>query len=557
MAKQTKKGHTTEETNVKKESKEFQSLNALVKKRAAQVFSPDRESFNAADILGITVSAEALPSPPNNSGSQKPTHGSQKPINGSDKAIDGSTSTTPGLAQHIPGMDITDPGMDAPEPVTAYTNPHVAEPTTGVVQPSKVVDLIKNIQTTKERTPGMDQTSPPVVREKPGVAFISQAIETKTNSTNVKPAPLEVSSEERPQTTGIGRRGDMLGQEQQVSLGNLNAEVMGGFSVTTHGFQEAMAGLHQGQGEGTVEERLRAVKIGARLGDKFRSVLMYLNTIRNLQDPDVTVRVGYSRIAERSEVNSDYLRHKILPGLMMRGILSVVDKGLNGTVYRLEHSFSVISLIVGESEGSEETLPLSMRVDNTRSSGRHAEEEPSTIELPAWVDREHWGTLNAMMAQRLVERSGSIERAQEILAILLYNETHGSEHMRVRNRLAVLTRYLQNREMEIWPNDKGFETLAIRQAKQDVDESKRLKELAEQAIKEKREAQLLTFRASLTDEQMVWIREESKRRVHNQRGQHFLKDKFVLYKAEEESFIEEWLERSQYGETVPTVSSQE
>lgn len=545
MTKRSPKRPSSEETSPPKESKAYRSLKALVERRADQVFSTERESFNAADILGIHVGpgkSDAPPlaendSPMTSSGPEKPTHGSDRPMHG--------------VVPTKPGTVKTDPGMVSSNPGKAHTSPDMEQSDTGQADPTKVVVSYNKIQTTKTVIPGKDQPRPGVGQGDPAMGFERAGFD-------VSDIPIPVDDHSPITKRHQGQESDhRTGSDQHVAIGDLSADVMGGFHGPTPGFEEAMAGLHQFHGEGTVEERIQAVKIGAKLGEKFRAVLLYLNSIRNLQDPNVTVRVGYSRIAERAGVNGDYLRHKILPGLMMRGILSVVDKGLNGTVYRLEYPFSVISLIIGEDEGSDETLPLSMRTETRRPPAPVGKEEKPAGELPPWVDREHWGTLNTMMIERLVERAGSIERAQEVLSILVYNETHGPDHMRVRNRLAVLTRYLQSRDREIWPNDKGFETLAVRQAKQDLEEAKRLKDLAEQAIRDKREAQLLAFRAALTDEQMAWIRNESKTRVSNQPGQHFLKDKFVLYKAEEDSLVEEWLERAQYGEEVPTLSSQE
>ena len=515
-----------------KESKAYRSLKALVEKRADQVFSDERESFNAADILGINVQPQESPTPAHepkmtHHGPQKPTHG---PL-----------TASPGMASTDTGMVKTNPDTDKSEPGTAQTDPDMDESASGGDPTTKVVVFPDEIQTTRNVIPGADQAKPGVAFAEPGLD-LNRNPERETLAMEAKKPGSQKTGEPEPP------------ENRHLEVGDLRAEVRGGYSGPTPGFEEAMAGLHNYQGETSIDDRIQAVKIGAKMGAKFRAVLLYLNSIRNLQDPNVTVRVGYSRIAERSGVNGDYMRHKILPGLMMRGILSVVDKGLNGTIYRLEYPFSVISLIVGESEITEETLPLSMKVENGRSPTPPSEEATS---LPPWVDREHWGTLNKMTADRLVDRAGSIERAQEILSILVYNETHGPEHLRVRNRLAVLTRYLQNKEMEIWPNDQGFETQAMQQAKQDAEEARRLKELAEQAIKDKQEAQLLTFKAALTEEQMAWIRSESKTRVSNQRGQHFLKDKFVLYKAEEEHLMTEWMERVQYGEAVPTLTGEE
>ena len=310
MAKRSKKRNISEEASPPKESKAYRSLKELVEKRADQVFSTERESFNAADILGIHVGpgkSDAPPltendSPMTPSGPQKPTHGFTRPIHGVATTKPGTVKTEPVTAQSIPGK--------------AQTSPDMEQSNTGRADPTKVVVSYNKIQTTKKIIPGMEPPGPGVAQDKPGVGFEHASFKLPEKKETPDEHSVAVKEQDFDEKTG---------SDQHVEIGDLSADVRGGFHGPTPGFQEAMAGLHQFHGEGSVEERIQAVKIGAKLGEKFRAVLLYLNSIRNLQDPNVTVRVGYSRIAERAGVNGDYLRHKILPGLMMRGILSVVE----------------------------------------------------------------------------------------------------------------------------------------------------------------------------------------------------------------------------------------
>lgn len=180
--------------------------------------------------------------------------------------------------------------------------------------------------------------------------------------------------------------------------------------------------------------------------------------------------------------------------------------------------------------------------------------------LPDWVDRQNWGTLSLDTIRHLIEKAGSEEQAREVLEIIIYNETHGPEKTRVRNRLSVLSRYLNSPNVQIWPADDGYETISLRNARLERDRAFKEKALAEETLKARQEERKLRFLSSLTDSQMSWIRREAKNAVDEAPGsqQRFIRaaNRLAHYKAEEEKLIAEWLERSAYGEAVPSLDGE-
>jgi len=176
--------------------------------------------------------------------------------------------------------------------------------------------------------------------------------------------------------------------------------------------------------------------------------------------------------------------------------------------------------------------------------------------LPPWIDREHWGWLTPEIVHQLVAKAGTEAQAQEKLEIILYNETHGPAERHVRDRRAVLTYYLRTPQADIWPNDDGFETLALRRARQDRDRALQEKALMEEALRARQDAAKARFLTALTDAQLHWLKQEAKRRVDDQPGARFLTSRYPLYKAEEEQLICEWMDRVDYGERVPHVTSE-
>jgi len=236
----------------------------------------------------------------------------------------------------------------------------------------------------------------------------------------------------------------------------------------------------------------------------------------------------------------------------MLGLLGIVDKGLQGTVYHLPYDAAFLHLVV-----SEDKEPSSLSPSEVAEAMPEAEVSPpaSTETLPAWVAREHWEWLTPEIVQQLVAKAGSEAQAQEKLEIILYNETHGPAERRIRDRRSVLAHYLRTPQTDIWPNDDGFETLALRRARQERDQAVQEKTLAEEALRIRQEAAKARFLTTLTDAQLQWLKQEAKQRVDTQPSARFLTSRYPLYKAEEEQLIQEWMDRVAYGEKVPYAVS--
>ena len=101
--------------------------------------------------------------------------------------------------------------------------------------------------------------------------------------------------------------------------------------------------------------------------------------------------------------------------------------------------------------------------------------------MPPWIARELWGGLSPETIQKLIAKAGSEAQAEEKLNIIIYNESHGPEEKRVRDRRSVLSHYLRVSQADVWPNDSNYETLALRQAREARDRA-----LAEKALAEER-----------------------------------------------------------------------
>jgi hypothetical protein len=175
-------------------------------------------------------------------------------------------------------------------------------------------------------------------------------------------------------------------------------------------------------------------------------------------------------------------------------------------------------------------------------------------ELPSWIDRELWGSLPAEIIQQLIVKAGSEAQAQEKLNIIIYNESHGPEERRVRDRRSVLSHYLRIPQADIWPNDDGYETQALQQARETRDRALAEKALAEEALRARQDTARLQFLASLENTQIAWLKHEAKGRVDKRPEAKFLNSRYPLYKAEEETLTLEWMDRTAYGETIPHLS---
>jgi len=298
-----------------------------------------------------------------------------------------------------------------------------------------------------------------------------------------------------------------------------------------------------------------AAQLGSQLGQKAKAVLGYLNSIRSLESDSYTVPVGYSQISSAAQVDSDYLRRKVLPKLAMLGLLGVARKGLDGTIYHLPYPSKYISTVanVGDDHPrAQSNIPLR---DPAEISDNSLRPSISSVSYPEWLDKKSWGWLSQESLQRLIDRAGSEAKAKEKLDIILYNENHGAPEKRVRNRRSVLAHYLSSANSDIWPNDTGFETLEMKQLRQDRDRAKEEKALAEEALRERQEATKAQFLSSLNDAQLHWLKQESKRKVDSRPEAKFVTSRYPLYKAEEEGLTREWIDRVAYGESVPEADT--
>jgi len=240
----------------------------------------------------------------------------------------------------------------------------------------------------------------------------------------------------------------------------------------------------------------------------------------------------------------------------MMGLIGIVHKSFQGTIYHLYYDIAFLHIIAGaEDESRVSVVPA---LPGAAVLLPHAVPSPVASEaaLPPWIDREHWGWLTPEIVHQLVAKAGTEAQAQEKLEIILYNETHGPVERHVRDRRAVLAYYLRTPQADIWPNDDGFETLALRRARQDRDRALQEKTLMEEALRARQDAAKVRFLTTLTDAQLHWLKQEAKRRVDAQSGARFLTSRYPLYKAEEEHLIHEWMDRVDYGERVPSGTSE-
>jgi hypothetical protein len=298
-----------------------------------------------------------------------------------------------------------------------------------------------------------------------------------------------------------------------------------------------------------VADVVAATQVGAQIGVKARRVLAYFNSIRSLEYEAYTIPVGYGQISTAAGVDVDYLRRKVIPKLAMLGLIAIARKSLDGTVYHLLHSKEYVGTVTGEFLPGNEPILVATAPQPPEDAGKHSS-------WPDWIDRGQWGWLSPESIQRLVQKAGSEAQAREKLEIITYNETHGAPNQRVRNRRSVLAHYLSSPQAEIWPNDDGFETLAMKNARIERERAQKEKAVAEEVLKARREAQKAHFYASLSDSQIQWLKQEAKRTVDARPESKMLSSRYPLYKAEEDRLLEEWIDRAQYGETVPSAAKE-
>src|SRR5215510_7554405 len=300
-----------------------------------------------------------------------------------------------------------------------------------------------------------------------------------------------------------------------------------------------------------IHDVLAATQLRAQLGRKARQVLGYLNSIRSFERPAYTVPVGYAQISAAADVHAHYLRRNVLPKLAMLGLIGIVHKSLQGTIYHLHYDAAFLSIVAEDDAEPLASVPPPFLDGPALMSLPLPPLAKADATLPSWVDREYWGWLTPEGVQQLVAKAGSEAQAQEKLDIILYNEAHGPAERRVRDRRAVLAHYLRTPHADIWPNDDGFETLALRRMRQEREQALQEKALAEEILHVRQEAAQARFLASLAETQLQWLKQEAKQRVDAQSSARFLTSRYPLYKAEEEQLIHEWMDRVDYGESVP------
>jgi hypothetical protein len=142
------------------------------------------------------------------------------------------------------------------------------------------------------------------------------------------------------------------------------------------------------------------------------------------------------------------------------------------------------------------------------------------------------------------------------IAVALPGDDHDGESPYLRGRRSVLAHYLRPPQADIWPNDEGFETLALRRVRQERDQAMQEKALSEEVLRVQQEAAKARFLVSLTDTQLRWLKQEAKRRVDTQSQARSLTSRYPLYKAEEEQPVYEWMDRVDYGEMVAHAVSE-
>jgi len=328
---------------------------------------------------------------------------------------------------------------------------------------------------------------------------------------------------------------------------------LGGDSTPTPGYEISppdQSSLHL-RAKYHVQDIAAAMVIRGQLAEKSRRVVGCLNGMRSLDQPSYTVPLGYAKLSHAAGLSDRHLRREVLPKLAMLGLVAVAHRSLQGTVYLLQHDAAFLRLIAADDDEIGTELPTPTLMAPPPASLPIFE---TSDKMPSWIDRELWGGLSPETIQKLIAKAGSEAQAEEKLNIIIYNESHGPEVKRVRDRRSVLSHYLRVPQADVWPNDSNYETLALRQAREARDRALAEKALAEETLRAQQDTARLRFLASLEASQMAWLKNEAKQRVDNRPEAKFLESRYPLYKAEEEALTLEWMDRVAYGEAVLHLS---
>jgi hypothetical protein len=504
-------------------------------KELEEVFERHTRRFSPFAVLGLTPDEEEATQLPADS---ELTSLPATPTPGSDIPPTGSLSPSSGVEKPEPEEGLEAPSLSGSEsPIHAVDL--LGPPPRGPSGPAPGMETA----TDPERNADNVQIRPPHGSDGPvpGMGPLNQVVEVRSTTTKISPTHgLGFSDPPKP---GFQRPtpGFTTPIPEAIEAGGILSNIRDPQRERAHDkSQDDVQALNTFR----LADVVAAVQLGNQMGRKAREVLTYLSTMRSSEYEAYTLPVGYGQISAAVGVDADYLRRKVLPKLAMLGLIAVARKSLEGTIYHLPYPEEYVKVVAGGIIGHEKRAMRHARGDG-------AERQDSLVTLPEWIDREQWGWLSGDHVRRLVEKSGSEVRAREKLDIILYNEAHGPPERRVRNRRSVLMHYLTSPEAEIWPNDSGFETLEMRRASMEKEQAFREKALAEEALQARREAERLRFLALLSEVQLEWLRQEAKRRVDAQPASNLLKSRYPLYKAEEERLVQEWMDRSAYGESMP------
>lgn len=186
-------------------------------------------------------------------------------------------------------------------------------------------------------------------------------------------------------------------------------------------------------------------------------LLNYLNSRRDPTATNQTVPLSYSHLHHATGITIEHIRRNGLHRLFASGLLSVVQQGLGGTIYRLHYDAAVIAQVIQK-----------VGVPATPTVPQHAEV--------------------MQLKEELAELEARLETMKKV-----------QEHRR----------RLQREE----------------------------------------------FEAQLSLDQRQWFVVEAKRRVDQQDGIRFIRDRFPQYEAERLKLIDEWIARQAYGQPIPAAST--
>jgi len=467
-------------------------------------------------------------------------------------------STEHAMRTNIDNVNVVDDDHQSTTPGTGHDKPRTGhdELSTGQVMHDTGQPVLTTRHDELSTAQSVRRTADAEPRTRPPVPVTGQSVRRTAGTMTVVVEKTYIAT-----TTGRGQ--DLLGTGPPVPSTGHDVPRTGS-PVPSTGPEDLRSGqtmpsteqpaLNTGQSTDTMSdhshltdaEYRHALYIAGQLSEKTKRTLAYLNSIRNPAHPHYTLRVGQATIASRISASSSGVQKRIIPTLERAGLLIKADPRINGTIYQLTQADAFIRAIVEDLRPA--TLPLPISAPHLAA---YLPEDPA---LPEWLDASVW-PINAEMYQQLLQRTGSEESAHETLQILLYNKSHGENKSRVRDHMRVLKAFLSNPTMAIWPNDEGYDTLAVRRARIERDQATAQKTLMEEAFKVQQEERMLRFQTQLTEAQWTWIRSEAKRIVDSapKAEQEFMssRTRLMLYKTREDELLDEWLERTTYGETVP------